>query len=112
MALESLTVLASGFGFESPQSGVPSLKSVLTELQGIKISVASGQCNGGVAMTVSGIATTDTIIAAWELPTASPTSTTLLDRTASTKISAANAVTCNEGLDKASLFLVIWFNKE
>lgn len=111
MSKESLTVLASGFGYENPQSGVVSLKTVLQELQGLTLTVVSGQCNGGIGMTVSGIATDDTIIAAIEVPTGAPTGSTLVNRTASTYISAANEVKCNEGLNSASLFFVLWFNK-
>ena len=112
MSKESLTVLGSGFGYESPQSGVPSLKTVLQELQGINLAIVSGDVAGGIAYTVSGVATDDTIIAAWEVPTAGPTATTLKDRTASTYISAANTVKCNEGIGSgSSLLVILWFNK-
>uniref|UniRef100_A0A6M3K5B6 Uncharacterized protein n=1 Tax=viral metagenome TaxID=1070528 RepID=A0A6M3K5B6_9ZZZZ len=106
----SLSDLGDVMGYGNPQGGA-SLSGVLQELQGLKISVCSGVATGGVGMTVSGIATDDVIIAAWELPTASPTAATLVNRTASTYVSAADEVKCNEALDNASLFFVAWFDK-
>ncbi len=111
MTVEALTDLDVAFGWDTNQSSVADLKSVIQELQGIQLTVCSGQTNGGIAMTVSGITTSDTILAAWELPTGAPTSATLINRTASTYVSAANAVKCNEGLNSASLFAVLWFDK-
>jgi hypothetical protein len=111
MTLEALTDLDVAFGWDTTQSGVADLKSVVMEARGLQLTVVSGQCNGGVAMTVSGITTSDTIIAAWELPTGSPTGSTIVNRTASTQVTAASTVTCNEGLSSTSLFFVLWFDK-
>ena len=111
MTLEALSDLDVAFGWDGSQSGVADLKSVLQEIQGLQITVASGVGTGGVGMTVSGITTSDTILAAWELPTGAPTATTLVNRTASTYVSAADTVKCNEALDTASLFMVVWMDK-
>jgi hypothetical protein len=112
MTVESLTELGLQFGLDNAKSGEVDLRSVLTELQNIKLTIVSGQCNGSVAMTVSGIATTDTILSAWEAPTAIASATNLIDRTAATSISAASTVICTDGMSSTSLFFVLWFNKD
>lgn len=64
MTLEVLTALGTRFGWDNPISGVPDLKSVLTELQGLKFGVIRGATTASVDLSISGIATTDTIIKA------------------------------------------------
>jgi len=108
MTLEALTDLDVSFGWDGNQSGVADLKSVIQELQGLHLTVVSG-ATGGVAMTVSGIATTDTVLSAWEVRHdggADPT-----DRTASTYVSAANSVKCNESINANANFMVLWMDK-
>ncbi len=111
MTVEKLTDLDVAFGWDSNESGFADLKSVVQELQGIQLTVCSGQLNAGVAMTVSGIVSTDTILAAWEVNTGAPTGSNLVNRTASTYVSASGYVACNEGLAAASVFAVLWFDK-
>mgnify|MGYP001594990045 CR=1 FL=1 len=111
MTVQALTDLDVAFGWDSNETSFADLKSVVQELQGIQLTVCSGQLNAGVAMTVSGIVSTDTILAAWEVNTGSPTGSNLINRTASTAVTASGYVACNEGLGAASVFLVLWFDK-
>jgi len=114
MTCESLTELGLQFGLDNAKSGEVDLRSVLAELQQIKLTVVSGAAIGGVSMTVSGIATTDTIISAWEVIHGNPgaTGTSHIDRTKSMNITAASTVTCNEGaIGAVSYFYILWFDK-
>ncbi len=111
MTVQALTDLDVAFGWDSNETSFADLKSVIQELQGLHFTVASGQVNASVGMTVSGIATTDTILCAWEVPTAIASVTNLIDRTNATSISAANTVICTDGLSTTSLFMVLWFDK-
>lgn len=108
MTVQALTDLDVAFGWDSNESGFSDLKSVIQELQGVQLTVVSGESTAGEGMTVSGIATTDTILAAWEISsgTAVP-----VNRTASTQISAASTVTCNEAMAANTNFFVLWFDK-
>lgn len=109
MTLESLTDLDVAFGWDGSQSDIADLKSVISEVRGINLSVCSGEATAGETMTVSGIATTDTILSAWEVrhdAAANP-----VNRTASTTITASGTIKCNEALDVNSQFFVLWMDK-
>lgn len=109
MTVEALTDLDVAFGWDGSQSGVADLKSVIQELQGIQFTVVSGRYVAGENITVSGIATTDTLLSVYQMyhdGSADP-----VRRTLSSQISAANTITVNESIAKASNLYVLWFDK-
>ncbi len=111
MTVQVLTDLDVGFGWDSNETSFADLKSVIQELQGIHLSVVSGAVNAATSMTISGLATTDTILSAWQIPTDTPLATTLIDRTAATTIYAADTIRCADAMTTSSMLVVLWFDK-
>jgi len=64
-------------------------------------------------LTLTGIATTDTIIKALEVvPPWNATSSGLIDRTSDVAISAADTITLASALSAGAQLVVYWFDKE
>ena len=108
MTKVSLSDLDKVFGYKDPQDTKAGLFGVLTELQGVTLTIVSGAATAATGMTISGINTEDTIINAIEVRDVAALP---IDRTKSTTISGANTIYCNEAMDAASHFYVLWFNK-
>ncbi len=109
MTVERLTDLDVAFGWDSNESGFADLKSVVQELQGIQLTVVSGGYVAGSGITISGIATTDTLLSVFQVyhdGSANP-----VRRTLSSQISAADTITVNESIAAASVLFVTWFDK-
>ncbi len=108
MTKVSLSDLDKAFGYKDPQDTKAGLFGVLTELQGITLSIVSGIVAAKTGMTISGINTEDTIISAVEVLNDNSQPIT---RTLSIVISGANTIYCNDTLSALSKLHVLWFNK-
>lgn len=106
MSVKSLTNLGLAFGYEDPSPHANGLKDVLQQLQGLKVTVVAGAVAGNV--TVTGIATTDHLIAVLHLDITGNNET---DLTSEFTISAANTINNAAGTATDSdTLLVIYFD--
>lgn len=86
------------------------LFAILTELQGLKFAVVTG-ANANTDITVTGIATEDTIVAAIGIDGDNATlANTVTDRKAATSITAANTIQCTAST-AAERLIIVWFDK-
>lgn len=86
------------------------LFAILTELQGLKFAVVTG-ANANTDITVTGIATEDTLVAVVGIDGDNATlASTVVDRKAATSITAANTIQCTAST-AAERLLVVWYDK-
>lgn len=110
MALESLLEVGKALDLQTLKDKKPSLVDVLRELQGLKLTLATG----GTSVTVTGITTSDTLLSVLcfvGAAAATPDVTTVTDVTANASISAANTVAISSGATANDKVLVIWYDK-
>jgi hypothetical protein len=105
-----LSTLDACFGWKAdPGKAYPDLFSALTELQNIKLAVVSGVATG-TGMTVSGVTVSgSTILSAVEVRRDADTAP--ISRTASTYVSSADTIACNESINTSARLFVLWMNK-
>lgn len=110
MALYSLEKIAAALDLQTLRDKSPNLVDVLTELRGLRFTLATG----GASVAVNGIATEDTLVAVLcfvGAAAATPDVTTVNDITANASISAANTVAISSGATANDKVLVIWYDK-
>jgi len=113
MTLESLTNLGSRFGWDNPVAGTPDLKSVLTELQGWQVDVIRGADTASVDLSISGIATTDTILKAlrFDVVAASGLQEVVEIAAASIKVRSTGNVRVTAATNKIDFIVLFWYDK-
>jgi len=106
MTLQSISTAAkkAGPGFDDALSGAADIKSILTELQGHKISMASAAGTGDCA-AVTGMTASDTIKSVLKMPA---TYGAITDVT-SNYTACAGGMTCGAKADSdAAALIVFW----
>ena|ERR1044072_8472824 len=87
-----------------------SLYNILKELQGLKINVVAG-AGANTNIAVTGIVTTDTLLAVLQFEPDDGTSSTMItNRTGTTSITSAGNIQCTVSTASKQL-LVVWYDK-
>ena len=113
MTLESLTTLGARFGWDNPVAGVPDLKSVLAELQGLTVDVIRGSVTASTDLSIDGIATDDTIMKALRFDVVNTSGVQSIAElaAASIKIRSAGLVRNTGTAAVIDQIVVFWFDK-
>lgn len=113
MTLEVLTNIGARYGWDNPVAGVPDLKSVLTELQGLKIDVIRGADTASVDLSISGAATTDTILMAMRFNASAESGIASIDQLTATnfKIRSAGNVRHTAVTKIIDQIIIFWYDK-
>lgn len=82
------------------------LSNLITELQGLTFSLGTG-ANANTNIAITGIVTTDTLCAVFEIPAAT---TTLVNRTSTSSITSDGNIQCTQST-AGNQILAVWFNK-
>lgn len=110
MTLRSLSIIQKALDLQSQLNEADSLYNILKELQGLKVSVVAGT-TANTDITVSGISTSDTILAVLELVGAGVDVTDIQDETGNASITAANTIQISTDTSGSKL-IVLWYDKE
>lgn len=110
MALISLSeLLGSETNLDILAGKTGSLYNVIKELQGLSVTVVNG-ANANTNMAVSGIVTTDTLLAVLEFTISGGNLTGINDRTSTSSITSAGNIQCTQST-ATSRVVVLWYNK-
>jgi len=110
VTLRSLSIIQKALDLQSQLNEADSLYNILKELQGLKVSVVAGT-TANTDITVSGISTSDTILAVLELVGAGVDVTDIQDETGNASITAANTIQISTDTSGSKL-IVLWYDKE
>lgn len=106
MTLESLTDALNA----NPEIASPTLKAILTEIQGLKITVVAG-AGATTNIAVTGIATVDTLLSVLQLVGAGSDVTDIADRTGEASITSAGNIQLSSTDTSGSKLIVVWYDK-
>lgn len=110
MALISLSeLLGSETNLDILAGKTGSLYNVLRELQGLSVTVVNG-AGANTNMAVTGIVTTDTLLAVLEFTISAGNLTGINDRTSTSSITSAGNIQCTQSTS-GSRVVVLWYNK-
>lgn len=109
--MKSLEEIQKALDLQTLQDKTPNLVQVLTELQGLKVSVVAGAV-ADTDIAVTGISTSDTIKAVIGIDTdAAAAADTVKDFTANVAVTAAGKVQADADLSAYRL-IVVWYDAE
>lgn len=108
MALQSISAaLQAGGGAGLHGDAVVALAKALGELQRLKVTVVTGNVLANADMTLTGIATTDTIVSVLEQDS---TSGVLVNHAGTVAVTAASTIQSTAATTGKNL-IVVWFDK-
>lgn len=110
MALISLSeLLGSETNLDILAGKTGSLYNVLRELQGLSFTVVNG-ANADTNIAVSGIVTTDTLLAVLEFTISGGNLNGINNKTSTSSITSAGNIQCTDSTATSRL-IVVWYNK-